>query len=153
MRGLLGDATEEFVESFAAPSDGTEDNETTYKLANVLVASSGLEVVLKSLENVVGVPFVVSRGKPFIAVILKLLGYVGKVKNGRAAFLNPELTSVQTLLPILHLCLEHELTCITGSSGVVILADQLLEVSQVQFLFKIHENNNYENNYENNFSF
>lgn len=32
MRGLLGDATEEFVESFASNEQGQEDNEVTYKL-------------------------------------------------------------------------------------------------------------------------
>lgn len=49
MRGLLGDATEEFVESFASPNDSPEDNEKTYKLANVLVQCGGLRVsVLKS---------------------------------------------------------------------------------------------------------
>lgn len=44
MRGLLGDATEEFVETFASQSEGPEDNETTYKLANVLVQCGGLKV-------------------------------------------------------------------------------------------------------------
>lgn len=44
MRGLLGDATEEFVESFASPNDSPEDNEKTYKLANVLVQCGGLRV-------------------------------------------------------------------------------------------------------------
>jgi E3 ubiquitin-protein ligase UBR4 len=128
MRGLLGDATEEFIETFASPSDGPEDNEMTYKLANVLVHCDGLKVILNSLENLLGQQFVVSRGKPFIAVILKLLGYSVKIKAGRLALVNPTLNAVQTLLPILQLCLEHDLSCIQGSSGVVHLSDQVLEV-------------------------
>jgi E3 ubiquitin-protein ligase UBR4 len=45
MRGLLGDATEEFIESFASPNEGQEDNEVTYKLANVFVNCGGLRVI------------------------------------------------------------------------------------------------------------
>jgi len=128
MRGLLGDATEEFVDTFASPTDSQEDNETTYKLANVLVRCGGLKVVLNVVENVMGQPLVTSRVKPVMAVVLKLLGYCTKVKMGRQALLDPELGLVATLLPVLQLCLEHELTSIQGSSGVVYLADQVLEV-------------------------
>ena len=68
------------------------------------------------------------RAKPLIAVILKLLSYSAKIKRGREALLNPDLNAVQILLPILRLCLQYELTCIQGSSGVVYLTDQVLEV-------------------------
>ncbi|ODM96234.1 E3 ubiquitin-protein ligase UBR4, partial [Orchesella cincta] len=131
MRGLLGDATEEFVESFASPNDSPEDNEKTYKLANVLVECGGLRVALTSLENLFRPPLIVSRVKPLIAVILKLLGYCTKIVNGRQALTSPSLNSVQTLLPILQLCLENDLTFIQGSSGVVHLTDQVLEILDI----------------------
>ena len=35
---------EEFVESFASPSDDPEDNETTFRHANILVDCGGLNV-------------------------------------------------------------------------------------------------------------
>lgn len=86
-------------------------------------------MALTSLENLMRPPLIVSRVKPLIAVILKLLGYSTKIMNGRQALTNPNLNCVQSLLPVLQLCLENDLTFIQGSSGVVHLTDQVLEVS------------------------
>lgn len=44
MRGLLGDATEEFVESLNNKSQTIVDNEEVYKMANVLADCGGLTV-------------------------------------------------------------------------------------------------------------
>lgn len=44
MRGLLGDATEEFIETLNAKSQETVDNEEVYKMANVLADCGGLKV-------------------------------------------------------------------------------------------------------------
>lgn len=44
MRGLLGDATEEFVETLDAKSDQEVNNEQVYKMANVMAECGGLEV-------------------------------------------------------------------------------------------------------------
>lgn len=46
MRGLLGDATEEFVESLNNKTQTTVDNEEVYKMANVLADCGGLTVCL-----------------------------------------------------------------------------------------------------------
>lgn len=46
MRGLLGDATEEFVESLSNKSQNDVDNEEVYKMANVLADCGGLQVIL-----------------------------------------------------------------------------------------------------------
>lgn len=46
MRGLLGDATEEFVESFSNKTKNDVDNEEIYKMANVLAECGGLQVRL-----------------------------------------------------------------------------------------------------------
>lgn len=45
MRGLLGDATEEFIESFNNKSQSDIDNEEVYKMANVLAECGGLQVI------------------------------------------------------------------------------------------------------------
>lgn len=44
MRGLMGDATEEFVETLSNKSQATVDNEEVYKMANVLADCGGLKV-------------------------------------------------------------------------------------------------------------
>lgn len=45
MRGLLGDATEEFIETLNNKSQNTVDNEEVYKMANVLADCGGLQVI------------------------------------------------------------------------------------------------------------
>lgn len=44
MRGLLGDATEEFVETLHAKSQQEVDNEQLYRMANVMADCGGLKV-------------------------------------------------------------------------------------------------------------
>lgn len=44
MRGLLGDATEEFIESLNNKSQNDVDNEELFKMANVLAECGGLLV-------------------------------------------------------------------------------------------------------------
>lgn len=44
MRGLLGDATEEFIESISNKTQSVVNNEEVYKMANVLADCGGLEV-------------------------------------------------------------------------------------------------------------
>lgn len=46
MRGLLGDATEEFIETLEVKKQTTQDNEEIYKMANVLAQCGGLQVIL-----------------------------------------------------------------------------------------------------------
>jgi E3 ubiquitin-protein ligase UBR4 len=46
MRGLLGDATEEFVETLDAKSEQEVNNEEVYKMANVMADCGGLQVCL-----------------------------------------------------------------------------------------------------------
>lgn len=46
MRGLLGDATEEFIETLTNKTQSTVDNEEVYKMANVLAECGGLTVRL-----------------------------------------------------------------------------------------------------------
>lgn len=54
MRGLLGDATEEFIENLSNKSQSDIDNEEVYKMANVLADCGGLQVcILQILELIV----------------------------------------------------------------------------------------------------
>ena len=46
MRGLLGDATEDMVNSLDSGSDEDVDNEEVYKMANVMSQCGGLAVML-----------------------------------------------------------------------------------------------------------
>ena len=45
MRGLLGDATEEFIESLDKKEGEAEDDEVTYRLAKVMGQCGGLKVI------------------------------------------------------------------------------------------------------------
>lgn len=45
MRGLLGDATEEFVETLQAKREQEVNNEDVYKMANVMADCGGLQVL------------------------------------------------------------------------------------------------------------
>lgn len=44
MRGLLGDATEEFVETLVAKNEQETNDEEVYKMANVMADCGGLQV-------------------------------------------------------------------------------------------------------------
>lgn len=44
MRGLLGDATEEFVETLDKKKEEDVDNEQVYRMAGVMCQCGGLEV-------------------------------------------------------------------------------------------------------------
>jgi hypothetical protein len=49
MRGLLGDATEEFIESLDKKEGEASDDEMTYGLASVLGECGGLKVIFDTL--------------------------------------------------------------------------------------------------------
>lgn len=52
MRGLLGDATEEFIESLDSTTDEEEDEEEVYKMAGVMAQCGGLECMLNRLTGI-----------------------------------------------------------------------------------------------------
>ncbi|CAB0040844.1 unnamed protein product, partial [Trichogramma brassicae] len=64
MRGLLGDATEEFVETLNASSEQEVNNEEVYKMANVLADCGGLQVMIERLAAIQDV----NRAKPLLQV-------------------------------------------------------------------------------------
>lgn len=103
MRGLSGDATEEFIESFDSRNSEEVDEEEVFKMADIMSTSGGLEVMLQRLDQIYDLspPF-----KPLLDVTLKLFTYCTKTKNNRLKLLSPELKSVDTLLNTLKLALN-----------------------------------------------
>ncbi|XP_043276539.1 protein purity of essence isoform X5 [Venturia canescens] len=104
MRGLLGDATEEFVETLNAASEQEVNNEEVYKMANVLAECGGLQVMLDRLAAIQDV----GRAKPLLQVLLKLFRLSVKVKKNQQVLSRPELGAVTVLLDVLQRCLATE---------------------------------------------
>jgi E3 ubiquitin-protein ligase UBR4 len=64
IRGLLGDATEEFIESLSAKTEEEVDNEQMYRMANIIAERDGLKVILERLSFLQNV----SKTKPLLQV-------------------------------------------------------------------------------------
>lgn len=122
MRGLLGDATEEFVETLNNKSAEEVDNEQLYRMANVLADDcGGLKVMLDriaSLQNV-------SRSRSLLQVLLKLFLLAVKVRRCQEVLCQPELGAINTLLKVLQLCLQTE-----NDSQQSAVTEQLLEIME-----------------------
>lgn len=124
MRGLLGDATEEFVETLNNKSAEQVDNEQLYRLANVLAGDDcdcGLKVMLDrvaSLQNV-------SRSRSLLQVLLRLFLLAVKVRRCQEVLCQPELGAIDTLLKVLQLCLQTE-----NDSQQSAVTEQLLEIME-----------------------
>ncbi|XP_046612558.1 E3 ubiquitin-protein ligase UBR4 isoform X2 [Neodiprion virginianus] len=104
MRGLLGDATEEFVETLNASSEQEVNNEEVYKMANILADCGGLQVMLDRLAAIRDV----SRARPLLQVLLKLFRLSVKVKKNQEVLSRPEVGAVTVLLDVLQRCVVSE---------------------------------------------
>lgn len=104
MRGLLGDATEEFIESLDSRTNEAVDEEQVFKMANNMAPSGGLGVMLDRLKQIddLSPPF-----KPLLDVILKLFNHCTKTRNNRLELMKPELQTIKTLLNTLKLALNE----------------------------------------------
>ena len=101
MRGLLGDATEEFIENLADKENEDKDEEEIFKMANVMAENDGLKVMLERLAHVEDN----IHSKQLMIVLLKLFGYCVKVRKNREKMLEPSLKTIPTLLKCVKLCL------------------------------------------------
>ena len=119
MRGLLGDATEEFIETLNNKSQSTVDNEEVYKMANVLADCGGLEVMVKRLGAIQNV----WRAKPLLQVILKLFRLSIKVVKCQEVLIQPKLGAMEVFLRTLQLCLDSE-----PDASQAAVTEQLLDV-------------------------
>lgn len=122
MRGLLGDATEEFIERFDDKHQRPANDEETYKLANVMGECGGLDVLLERLSCVRDIQ---GEGRPLLGALVKLLSFCTKVLTNRSLLITPELNAVQRLLGALKLCLQVnfqlKMVTTTTSFGVLFL--------------------------------
>ncbi|XP_014236597.1 protein purity of essence isoform X3 [Trichogramma pretiosum] len=121
MRGLLGDATEEFVETLNASSEQEVNNEEVYKMANVLADCGGLQVMIERLAAIQDV----NRAKPLLQVLLKLFRLSVKVKKNQEVLSRPELGAVTALLDVLQRCLAAD---VDNSQSKV--TEQLLDIME-----------------------
>ncbi|XP_055380592.1 protein purity of essence [Condylostylus longicornis] len=121
MRGLLGDATEEFVETLNNKSQEEVDNETLYCMANVLADCDGLKVMLDRISNIQSI----SRTRELVQVLLKLFLISVKVRRCQEVLCQPELGAVNTLLKVLQICLQSENDPQQSS-----ITEQLLEIME-----------------------
>lgn len=104
MRGLLGDATEEFIENLDTKDNEEVDNEEVYKMANVMSECGGLEVMLERMSTITDLP----RGRSLLTVLLKLFGFCIKVKNNRQKLVEPQMNAIKIMLDVLKLALSVE---------------------------------------------
>lgn len=124
IRGLSGDATEEFVETLKPIKGQEEDNEQIYRMVNVVADCGGLKVMLDRMTYLQNV----SKAKPFLQILLKLFLMCVKVKKCREELCQPELGAISTLLKVLHLCLQHQVH--ENDPQMVVVTEQLLEIME-----------------------
>lgn len=122
MRGLLGDATEEFVETLNNKSTEQVDNEQLYRMANVLADEcGGLQVMLDRISCIQNV----ARSRSLLQVLLKLFLLAVKVRRCQEVLCLPELGAINTLLKVLRQCLQTE-----NDPQQSAVTEQLLEIME-----------------------
>lgn len=155
MRGLLGDATEEFVETLNASSVETVDDEQLYKMANVLadcgmslhnlkintflfshaksniivMISGGMEVMLERLAAASGAG---GAARPLARTLLRLLLLCARARRCVAVLTLPSTGSLPALLRALQLAATDEATRPRPE-----LTYQLLEVNIISLMLNI----------------
>ena len=97
MRGLLGEATEDMIQSLDS-TDGEKDDEEVYQLSSVLSQCSGLEAVLERFSQLHSL----IHGKQMVNALLKLLSYGVKVKANRRHLAQPQLNALNVMLHTLN---------------------------------------------------
>jgi E3 ubiquitin-protein ligase UBR4 len=91
MRGLLRDATEEFIEHFDDKHQRPANDEETYRLANVMGECGGLDVLLERLSCVREIQ---GEGRPLLGALVKLLSFCTKVQTKLSLMITPELNAI-----------------------------------------------------------
>nr|XP_006813905.1 PREDICTED: E3 ubiquitin-protein ligase UBR4 [Saccoglossus kowalevskii] len=128
MRGLLGDATEDIVDSLDnTKGDEEVDNEAVYKMSSVMAECGGLEVMLQRLAVIKDLV----RGKQLLTVLLKLFGFCVRVNVNRKYLIEPGLNTINIMLSTLNMILIACESEQGGGSGVAQLAEQLMEIMEI----------------------
>uniref|UniRef100_A0A2C9K8S7 UBR-type domain-containing protein n=1 Tax=Biomphalaria glabrata TaxID=6526 RepID=A0A2C9K8S7_BIOGL len=129
MRGLLGDATEDMINSLDSGSEDDIDKEDVYRMANVLKECGGLEIMLERLASIKDLVL----GKQLMVVLLKLFSYAVNVKVNRQHLTTPELNCINIMLVALNLALWSEQEGATSTKGQTI-TEQMLHIMEVVLL-------------------
>ncbi|XP_063173479.1 E3 ubiquitin-protein ligase UBR4 [Candoia aspera] len=125
MRGLLGDATEEFIESLDSTTDEEEDEEEVYKMAGVMAQCGGLGCMLNRLTGIRDF----KQGRHLLTVLLKLFSYCVKVKVNRQQLVKLEMNTLNVMLGTLNLALVAEQE--SKDSGGAAVAEQVLSIMEI----------------------
>ncbi|XP_044524637.1 E3 ubiquitin-protein ligase UBR4 [Gracilinanus agilis] len=125
MRGLLGDATEEFIESLDSTTDEEEDEEEVYKMAGVMAQCGGLDCMLNRLAGIKDF----KQGRHLLTVLLKLFSYCVKVKVNRQQLVKLEMNTLNVMLGTLNLALVAEQE--SKDSGGAAVAEQVLSIMEI----------------------
>ena len=128
IRGLMGDATEEFIESLDSKDSKEIDNEVVYKMANVMSQCGGLEIMLSKMDLISDLS---PRARQLMMVLLKLFGHCVKVKSNRQKLIDPSLNSIGVMLKVLKLILKSdstELITIPAAPGQGSPLEQLAQI-------------------------
>ncbi|KAJ7306602.1 hypothetical protein JRQ81_009992 [Phrynocephalus forsythii] len=125
MRGLLGDATEEFIESLDSTTDEEEDEEEVYKMAGVMAQCGGLGCMLNRLTGIQDF----KQGRHLLTVLLKLFSYCVKVKVNRQQLVKLEMNTLNVMLGTLNLALVAEQE--SKDSGGAAVAEQVLSIMEI----------------------
>lgn len=105
MRGLMGDATEEFIESLDSKDSTEIDNEVVFKMANRMAVNGGIEVMLEKLDHITNLS---PQYKSLFLVLLKLFSHCVKVKSCRQKLIDPSLKAIPSLLSALRMAIKEE---------------------------------------------
>ncbi|XP_013144239.1 PREDICTED: E3 ubiquitin-protein ligase UBR4 [Papilio polytes] len=104
MRGLLGDATEEFVETLSQTNAEAVDDEQLYRMANVLADCGGLEVMLQRLAAIQRV----GGARALCSTLLRLLGLCARVRRCVRVLTRADTRALPVLLRALQLAADEE---------------------------------------------
>ncbi|RWS26760.1 E3 ubiquitin-protein ligase UBR4-like protein, partial [Leptotrombidium deliense] len=146
MRGLMGDATEEFIQTLDSKNSQNVDNEVVYKMANVMSSCGGLQVMLQRLNVIQDLS---ARCRPLLLVLLKLFGHCVNVKSNRQMLIEPHLNAVGSMLNILKMFFTTDATeSLTGPStaGKPSSLEQLLHIMEH---ILVEASNESDHNYDN----
>ncbi|ESP04880.1 hypothetical protein LOTGIDRAFT_156120, partial [Lottia gigantea] len=127
MRGLLGDATEDMVNSLVSSSEEDIDKEEVYKMANVLAECGGLKVMLQRMASIKDLVL----GKQLMDVLLKLFNYAVNVKVNRQELIKPELDAINIMLGALNLALWSEQEGSSAATKGQTTTEQILHIMEV----------------------
>lgn len=134
MRGLMGDATEEFIENLDSKNVENENTEEVYRMAKVMSNCGGLEVMLERLNQIKDLT---ARCKPLLIVLLKLFDQCVKLGSNRKHLINPKLNAITIMMKVLKIIIyspSSSLSSETSQLNKSNLLEQILKIIEVLLL-------------------